>query len=190
VRPLGDPHTRIAAKITRSRKEVLYPLEDHLTPATKVVALRFQKLASDYPAAMEPRPDVSNGDPSARPSATVQLPSNVNSTGLTPVPLSREPRHTTSSVPWKGIRDRVRVVTVRPHWGEVSWGGVTQGSAPLHLGLSPCAALRQGRARDACPGGSVSTGTTADFRCAANQSQAPDHPCHRCYPWFRLPFPG
>ncbi len=39
-----------------------------------------------------------------------------------------------------------------PRWGEVSWGGVTQGSAPLHPGLSPCAALRRGRARDACPG--------------------------------------
>jgi Pyridoxamine 5'-phosphate oxidase len=31
-------------------------------------------------------------------------------------------------------------------WGEVSWGGVTQGSAPLHPGLSSCAALRRGRA--------------------------------------------
>jgi hypothetical protein len=29
-------------------------------------------------------------------------------------------------------------------------GGVTQGSAPLHPGLSPCAALRRGRARNAC----------------------------------------
>jgi hypothetical protein len=38
-------------------------------------------------------------------------------------------------------------------WGEVSWGGVTQGSAPLHPGLSPCAALRLGRARDAFPVG-------------------------------------
>jgi quaternary ammonium compound-resistance protein SugE len=33
-----------------------------------------------------------------------------------------------------------------PRWGEVSWGGVTQGSAPLHPGLSPCAALRRGLA--------------------------------------------
>jgi hypothetical protein len=39
-----------------------------------------------------------------------------------------------------------------PRWGEVSWGGVTQGSAPLHPGLSPCVALRRGRPRDACPG--------------------------------------
>ncbi len=31
----------------------------------------------------------------------------------------------------------------------MSWGGVTQGSAPLHPGLSPSAALRRGRARDA-----------------------------------------
>ncbi len=31
-----------------------------------------------------------------------------------------------------------------PRWGDVSWGGVTQGSAPLHPGLSPCAALRRG----------------------------------------------
>jgi hypothetical protein len=38
-----------------------------------------------------------------------------------------------------------------PRWGEVSWHGMTQGSAPLHLGLSPCAALRRERARDACP---------------------------------------
>ena len=30
-----------------------------------------------------------------------------------------------------------------PCWGEVSWGGVTQGSAPLHLGLSPCALTRR-----------------------------------------------
>jgi hypothetical protein len=39
-------------------------------------------------------------------------------------------------------------------WGEVSWGGVTQGYAPLHPGLSPCAALRRGWAWDACPGAS------------------------------------
>jgi hypothetical protein len=38
-----------------------------------------------------------------------------------------------------------------PRWGEVSWGGMTQGSAPLHPGLSPCAALRRGQAQDACP---------------------------------------
>ena len=38
-------------------------------------------------------------------------------------------------------------------WGEVSWHGMTQGSAPLHLGLSPCAALRRERAREACPEG-------------------------------------
>jgi hypothetical protein len=52
-----------------------------------------------------------------------------------------------------------------PRWGEGSWGGVTQGSAPLHPGLSPCAALRRGRERDACPGACVPKGTTADFRC-------------------------
>jgi hypothetical protein len=53
-----------------------------------------------------------------------------------------------------------------PRWGEVSWGGVTQGSAPLHPGLSSCAALRRGRAQDAFPGGSVPKGTTltADVR--------------------------
>ena len=52
-----------------------------------------------------------------------------------------------------------------PRWGEVSWGGVTQGSAPLHPGLSPCAALRQGRARDAhVRGGCIPKGPIADFR--------------------------
>jgi hypothetical protein len=42
---------------------------------------------------------------------------------------------------------------------------VTQGLAPLHPGLSPCAALRRGRARDACRRGCVPKYTTADFRC-------------------------
>ncbi len=46
-----------------------------------------------------------------------------------------------------------------PRWGEVSWGEVTQGSAPLHPGLSPCAALRRGRVRDACPGDAPREGT-------------------------------
>jgi len=31
-----------------------------------------------------------------------------------------------------------------PRWGGVWWAGVTQGSAPLHRGLSPFAALRRG----------------------------------------------
>ncbi len=39
-----------------------------------------------------------------------------------------------------------------PRWGEVACGAVTQGSAPLHLGLSPCAALRRRQAPEA-PGG-------------------------------------
>jgi hypothetical protein len=29
-----------------------------------------------------------------------------------------------------------------PRWGGMSWDGRTQGSATLHPGLSPCAALR------------------------------------------------
>ena len=37
--------------------------------------------------------------------------------------------------------------------GWVSRGVVTQGSALLHPGLSPCAALRRGRARGGCPRG-------------------------------------
>ena len=85
VRPLGDRHTRIAAKMTRSRKEVLFPSEAHLTRLPKVVALRFQKPASDHLDAMEHRLDDWNGDPSARPSSTMQPPSNVNSPGLPPL---------------------------------------------------------------------------------------------------------
>jgi hypothetical protein len=48
-----------------------------------------------------------------------------------------------------GMRDRVRVVTARPVGARCRGVGVTQGSAPLHPGLSPCAALRRRRARDA-----------------------------------------
>ncbi len=60
----------------------------------------------------------------------------------------------------KGHTEQIACVHRSPRWGEVSWGGVTQGSAPLHPGLSPCAALRRGQAQDACPGGCVPKGTT------------------------------
>ncbi len=93
VRTCGDRLTRMAAKITRSRNGALFPLEAHLTRLSKVVALRFQKPASDHLDAMEHRLDDWNGDPPARPSATVQLPSNVNSTGLTPLPPPNGTRH-------------------------------------------------------------------------------------------------
>ena len=42
----------MAAAITRTRKEVLFPSADHLTLPRNAVVPRLQKLASDHPAAM------------------------------------------------------------------------------------------------------------------------------------------
>jgi hypothetical protein len=56
-----------------------------------------------------------------------------------------------------------------PRWGEVSWHGMTQGSAPLHLGLSPCAALRRERARDACPEDAAHDPPRGEFRVSREQ---------------------
>jgi hypothetical protein len=58
-----------------------------------------------------------------------------------------------------------RGMKLRPVWARCHGVEVPLGSAPLHPGFWPCAALRRGRARDACPGGCVPNGTTADFRC-------------------------
>ncbi len=49
----------------------------------------------------------------------------------------------------KGHTDRGVGDLRPPRWGGVLWGGVTQGCAPLHPGLSPCAALRRGAGRQA-----------------------------------------
>ena len=48
----------MAAKITRSRKEVLFSSEDHLTLPRNAVALRFLEFVSDHPGAMNPKAEV------------------------------------------------------------------------------------------------------------------------------------
>jgi hypothetical protein len=87
----------------------------------------------------------------------------------------------------------VSVVTVRPVGARCHGGGVTQGSAPLHPGLSPCAALRRGRARDACPGGcdgrSCPEGATGESP-GRNPGDHPHHTvpspsCFSCHSWFK-----
>jgi hypothetical protein len=73
------------------------------------------------------------------PVASLQFPVPVKARGGTP---GRTPHNVLSAL--KGHTEQGACGHHSPRWGEMSWGGGTRGSAPLHPGLSPCAALRRG----------------------------------------------